>query len=64
MKVTVRGGNIKKALSVFKKKHADKMLEVRRREYYEKPTTRRNRRKNLAKIREQKRQQNTERRPA
>lgn len=56
MQVTVRNNNVNKALSIFKRKCADTMLEVRKRQHYEKPTTKRNRRKNMAVVREQKRQ--------
>ena len=56
MKVTVRNGNVKKALSVFKRKHSDKMLEVRQRQYYVKPTTKRSQQRRVAEIRERKRQ--------
>lgn len=56
MKVTVRNNNVDKALSIFKRKHADKLLEVREREHYEKPTARRAKAKRLARIREKNRQ--------
>jgi ribosomal protein S21 len=58
MKVVVRNNNIKRALSIFKRKHNDKMLDVRTRQYYTKPTERRNNAKRLAVIRERKRQAN------
>jgi ribosomal protein S21 len=55
MRVTVRNNNVNKALSIFRKKCADKMLEVRERQRYEKPTTRRNVSKRRAKVNERKR---------
>ena len=59
MKVTVRNDNIGKALSIFKKKCGEIIVEVRARQYYEKPTTKRNRKRKLAIIRERKRQSTT-----
>jgi small subunit ribosomal protein S21 len=56
MQVTVRNDNINKALSIFKKKCGEVIQEVRDRQHYEKPTTRRNRRKKMAISRERKRQ--------
>ena len=45
--VTVRDGNVEKAIRVLKKKvmQAGILQELREREFYEKPTTRRNRKK-------------------
>jgi ribosomal protein S21 len=57
MKVTVRNDNVERALAIFRKKCGEVLLEVRKREFYEKPTNRRTRLKNLAKIRERKRQE-------
>jgi small subunit ribosomal protein S21 len=54
--VTVRGNNVNKALSIFKRKCSEVVMEVRNRQYYEKPTTKRNRRKKMAVVRERKRQ--------
>jgi small subunit ribosomal protein S21 len=56
MQVTVRNDNINKALSIFKRKCSEVIQEVRERQHYEKPTTKRNRRKKMAKVRERKRQ--------
>ena len=56
MQVTVRNDNVGKALSIFKKKCGEVIMEVRERQYYEKPTTKRNRRKKMAIVRERKRQ--------
>ena len=51
--VTVRDGNVEKALRKFKKKIQDSglLIELRERETYEKPTTARKRKKSLAKNR-------------
>lgn len=51
--VVVKDGNVEKALRKFKKKIADSGLlnELRERETYEKPTTRRKRKKSAAKNR-------------
>ena len=47
MKVTVRNDNVDKALSIFKKKCGEVIKEIRDRQYYEKPTTKRNRKRDL-----------------
>ena len=51
--VLVKDGNVDKALRKFKKKIADSglLVELRERETYEKPTTRRKRKKSAAKNR-------------
>jgi small subunit ribosomal protein S21 len=51
--VTVRDGNVEKALRKFKKKIQDSglLIELRERETYEKPTTSRKRKKSVAKNR-------------
>jgi small subunit ribosomal protein S21 len=51
--VTVRDGNVEKALRKFKKKIQDSGLlnELRERETYEKPTTERKRKKSVARNR-------------
>ena len=51
--VQVKDGNVEKALRKFKKKIADSglLIELRERETYEKPTTRRKRQKAIAKNR-------------
>jgi len=56
MRVSVRNNNVNRALSIFKKKSGEILLEVRRREYYEKPTAERNRRRKAAELREKRRQ--------
>lgn len=57
MKVNVRNGNIEQALRSFKRKIQDDglILEVRSREFYEKPSAKRTRRKQAAEMRERKR---------
>jgi small subunit ribosomal protein S21 len=54
--VLVKDGNVEKALRKFKKKIQDQglLVELRERETYEKPTTRRKRKKSAAKNRWQK----------
>jgi small subunit ribosomal protein S21 len=54
--VAVKDGNVEKALRKFKKKIQDSglLIELRERETYEKPTTRRKRKKSSAKNRWQK----------
>lgn len=59
MKIRVRNDNIEGALKIMKRKlkESDKLLQVREREQYEKPSTRRNKKKAAAKLREKRRQQ-------
>jgi small subunit ribosomal protein S21 len=54
--VTVKDDNIEKALRKFKKKIQEQglLVELKERETYEKPTTRRKRKKSIAKNRWQK----------
>jgi small subunit ribosomal protein S21 len=58
--VTVKDGNVEKALRKFKKKIQDSglLVELRERETYEKPTTARKRKKSVAKNRWRKQLQN------
>ena len=51
--VEVRNNNVERALKQFKRKIKDNglMLEIKRREYYEKPSDIRRRKRNLGKIR-------------
>jgi len=56
MQVIVRNDNVNKALSILRKKCDGVIQEVRERQTYEKPTTKRNRKKRLAISRERKRQ--------
>jgi|TARA_B110000914_G_scaffold15650_1_gene12129 small subunit ribosomal protein S21 len=59
MNVKVRNGNIEQALRIFKRKINDsnKLYDYREKEYYEKPTTRKQKRKASAVARERKRQE-------
>ena len=56
MKVVVRNDNVGRALSIFKRKCGEIIQEVRERQYYEKPTTKRNRKLKQAINRERRRQ--------
>ena len=53
LKVDVRNNNIEFALKKFKRmvKDSDLMLELKKRTYYEKPSTKRRHTKNLQKLR-------------
>ena len=55
MKVSVRNNNVESALRVLKRKTKDSLIELRSKEYYEKPSAKRNRMKQAAKVREKKR---------
>jgi small subunit ribosomal protein S21 len=54
--VTVKDGNVERALRKFKKKIQEQglLIEIKERETYEKPTTRRKRKKSAARNRWQK----------
>ena len=60
--VKVQNGNVERALSIFKRKVKDSglMLELKRRQQYEKPSDLRRQKRNLANLREksQKMQEN------
>ena len=58
--VTVKDGNVEKALRKFKKKIIEQglLVELKERETYEKPTTRRKRKKSAARNRWQKQLRN------
>jgi small subunit ribosomal protein S21 len=58
--VTVKDGNVEKALRKFKKKIQEQglLVELKERETYEKPTARRKRKKSVAKNRWQKQLRN------
>jgi len=55
MRVNVRNGNVEAALRVFKKKSADKLWDLRQKEYYEMPSMERKTARKAAIKREQKR---------
>jgi small subunit ribosomal protein S21 len=59
MNVKVRNGNVEQALRIFKRKINDsnKLYDYREKEYYEKPTTRKQKKKAAARVRERKRQE-------
>jgi len=59
MKVKVRGTNIEGALKILKRKMKEENLlnDFRSKEFYEKPTAKRNRKKAAATLREKRRQQ-------
>ena len=59
MKVAVKNGNVEKALRSLKRKMKDRLLELRDRQHYTKPSQRRNEAKQAATIRERKRQRET-----
>lgn len=56
MKVAVRNNNVDSALRVLKRKTKECLVDLREKEYYEKPSAKRNKAKQAAKVREQKRQ--------
>lgn len=57
MKVKVRNNNINSALRTFKRKTKEVLIEVKSRQEFEKPCTKRNKAKAAAKLREKRRQQ-------
>ena len=59
MNVKVRNGNVEQALRIFKRKITDsnKLFDYREKEFYEKPTTKRQKKKASAIARERKRQE-------
>ena len=59
MKVAVKNGNVEKALRNLKPKMKDRLLELRDRQQYTKPSQRRNEAKQAAVVRERKRQRET-----
>ena len=65
MNVKVRNGNVENALRAFKRKINDsnKLFDYREKEYYEKPTTRKQKKKASAVARERKRQEKLAKNP-
>ena len=59
MKIKVKNGNVESALRVFKRKVAesDVLFAYKEKQYHEKKTTKRQKRKAAAKVRERKRQE-------
>ena len=56
IKIVVRNNNVDSALRVLKRKTKDSLIDLRTKEFYEKPSGKRNRMKQSAKTREHKRQ--------
>ena len=61
IKVSVRNGNINSAIRALKRNTKDTLIELREKQYYEKPSSKRNKAKASARIREQKRQRDDKR---
>ena len=61
MKIEVRNGKVDQALRKFKRKITDdnKLFDYREKEYFEKPSQKRKRKKQSAIVRERKRQEKT-----
>lgn len=59
MTILVRNGNVDKALRIFKRKISDdnKLFDYRSKEFFEKPSQKRKRKKASAVVRERKRQE-------
>jgi small subunit ribosomal protein S21 len=59
MNVKVRNGNVEQALRMFKRKVNDsnKLFDYKEKEAYEKPTTKKQKKKAAARVRERKRQE-------
>lgn len=58
MKVTVRNNNVTSALRILKRNTKEDLAELKEKQHYTKPSARRNKAKQAARIREQKRQRN------
>ena len=56
MRIAVRNNNINSALRVLKRKTKESLVSLREKEFYEKPSTKRNKAKQAARIRELRRQ--------
>jgi small subunit ribosomal protein S21 len=65
MNVKVRNGNVEQALRIFKRKINDsnKLFDYREKEAYEKPTTKKQKKKAAARVRERKRQEKLAQKP-
>ena len=65
MNVKVRNGHVEQALRIFKRKITDsnKLFDYREKEFYEKPTTKRQKKKASAVARERKRQEKLAKNP-
>lgn len=60
MRVAVRNNNVNSAIKVLKRKTKESLMSLRDKEYYEKPSTKRNKAKQAARIRELRRQRKDE----
>jgi len=56
LRIAVRNNNINSALRVLKRKTKESLVSLREKEFYEKPSTKRNKAKQAARIRELRRQ--------
>ena len=58
MRIHVKNNNVETALKIFKRrvKESNKLAVLREKEYHEKPSSKRNRKRAAAKLREKKRQ--------
>ena len=56
IRIVVRNKNVDSALRILKRKTKDALIDLRSKEHYEKPSEKRHRMKQAAKIREHKRQ--------
>ena len=65
MNVKVRNGNVEQALRIFKRKINDsnKLFDYKEKEAYEKPTTKKQKKKAAARVRERKRQEKLAQKP-
>jgi len=58
MRVAVRNNNVTSALRILKRNTKESLTELKEKQYYTKPSAKRNKSKQAARIREQKRQRN------
>jgi ribosomal protein S21 len=58
MRVAVRNNNITSALRILKRSTKEDLAELKEKQHYTKPSAKRNKAKQAARIREQKRQRN------
>ena len=65
MNVRIRNGNVEQALRIFKRKINDsnKLFDYKEKEAYEKPTTKKQKKKAAARVRERKRQEKLAKNP-
>lgn len=58
MRVAVRNNNVTSALRILKRSTKEDLAELKEKQHYTKPSAKRNKAKQAARIREQKRQRN------